>query len=268
MSDNTDSLIERPRAVSDAHTDRPSLNGKRAIVTGGTTGIGRAIAVLLASEGATVDICGRDERHLNDALEAIGQVGTGRGSAIDLAEPGNVERYFADATARLGGLDIAVINAAIPADGLSKMDNRQLRYAIAADFTAYLMSAHEALDAIGQTEQDGGGHIVLTGSMSAHILSPDSTVYAGMKAGIAAFAEALRKELGGRGIKVSLIEPGYTQADFHYPDVDAEEQKRMVRENKMLRPEDIAVAVHYALTQPCRAVVQQITIAPLRKDDE
>jgi 3-oxoacyl-[acyl-carrier protein] reductase len=263
VSDATDSPIERPGAVSDTHTDKPSLKGKRAIVTGGTTGIGRAIAALLASEGATVDICGRNEHHLNDALEAIGQVGTGQGSAIDLAEPHNVERYFADATARLGGLDIAVINAAIPASGLSEMSARELRYAIATDFTAYLMSAHEALDAMGN-----GGDIVLIGSMSAHILGPSSTVYAGMKAGIAAFAEALRKELGSRDVKVSLIEPGYTQADFHYPDIDAEKQKQMVKEEKMLRSEDIAVAVHYALTQPRRAVVQQITIAPLRKDDE
>jgi NADP-dependent 3-hydroxy acid dehydrogenase YdfG len=263
VSDTTDSLVDRPGAVSDAHTDRPSLKGKRAIVTGGTTGIGRAIAVLLASEGAIVDICGRTEQHLNDALEAIGQVGTAQGSAIDLADQDNVERYFADATARLGGLDIVVINAAIPAGGLSGMSARELRYAIATDFTAYLMSAHEAVEAMGK-----GGDIVLIGSMSAHILGPSSTVYAGMKAGIAAFAEALRKELGSRDIKVSLIEPGFTQADFHYPDIDAEQQKQMVKAEKMLRSEDIAVAVHYALTQPRRAVVQQITIAPLRKDDE
>jgi NADP-dependent 3-hydroxy acid dehydrogenase YdfG len=263
VSDHTDSLTGRPGAVSDTHTEKPSLKGKRAIVTGGTTGIGRAIAVLLASEGAIVDICGRNEQHLNDALEAIGQVGAGQGSAIDLAEPYNVERYFADATARLGGLDIAVINAAIPAGGLSEMSARELRYAIATDFTAYLMSAHEAFDAMGN-----GGDIVLIGSMSAHILGPSSTVYAGMKAGIAAFAEALRKELGSRDVKVSLIEPGHTQADFHYPDIDAEKQKKMVKEEKMLRSEDIAVAAHYALTQPRRAVVQQITIAPLRRDGE
>jgi NADP-dependent 3-hydroxy acid dehydrogenase YdfG len=263
VSDTTDSPVDRPGAVSDTHTEKPGLKGKRTIVTGGTTGIGRAIAVLLASEGATVDICGRTEQHLNDALDAIGQVGAGQGSAIDLADQNNVERYFADATARLGGLDIAVINAAIPAGGLSEMSARDLLYAIATDFTAYLMSAHEAVEAMGK-----GGDIVLIGSMSAHILGPSSTVYAGIKAGIAAFAEALRKELGSRDIKVSLIEPGFTQADFHYPDITAEQQKQMVKEEKMLRSEDIAVAVHYALTQPRRAVVQQITVAPLRKDDE
>ena len=264
MSDTTDSLIERPDAVADAHTAMPGLDGKRAIVTGGTTGIGRAIAVLLASEGVTVDICGRNERHLKDAIAAIGAVGKVDGNALDLAERDNVESYFAAAVERLGGLDIAVINAAVPAEGLSEMRGREVRYAIATDFTAYLMSAHEAVAAFG----DRGGDIVLIGSMSAHVLGPHSTVYAGMKAGIAAFAEALRKELGGKGIRVILVEPGFTQADFHYPDIDAEKQKAMVRDEKMLRPEDIAVAVHYALTQPRRAVVQQITVAPRRKDDE
>jgi 3-oxoacyl-[acyl-carrier protein] reductase len=250
--------------ATDVHTNMPSLKGKRAIITGGTTGIGRAIAVLLASEGVTVDICGRDEQHLKDALASIGAVGQGSGTAIDLAERDNVERYFAEAVGRLGGLDIAVINAAIPAGGLSEMSARDLRYAIATDFTAYLMSAHEAIEAMGE----GGGDIVLIGSMSAHVLGPSSTVYAGMKAGIAAFAEALRKELGARDIKVGLVEPGFTQADFHYPDIDAEQQKGMVRDEKMLRSEDIAVAVHYVLTQPRRAVVQQVTVAPRRKDDE
>ena len=71
--------------LSDAHTARTSLEGKRVIVSGGTTGIGRAIAVLLASEGAKVFICGRDERHLADGLERIREVGEGDGVALDLA---------------------------------------------------------------------------------------------------------------------------------------------------------------------------------------
>ena len=264
MTDATDSLIERPDAVADAHTAVTSLNGKRAIVTGGTTGIGRAIAILLASEGARIDVCGRSEQHLRDALAAISAVGKADGNALDLAERDNVEAYFAAASERLGGLDIAVINAAVPAEGLSEMSGRDVRYAIATDFTGYLMSAHEAVAAMGEQ----GGDIVLIGSMSAHVLGPHSTVYAGMKAGIAAFAEALRKELGSKNIRVILVEPGFTQADFHYPDIDADKQKAMVKEEKMLRSEDIAVAVHYALTQPRRAVVQQITVAPRRKDDE
>ena len=71
--------------LSDAHTAVTPLKGKRVAVTGGTTGIGRAIAVLLASEGAKVFVCGRDEQHLADALQRIREVGDGDGMSIDLA---------------------------------------------------------------------------------------------------------------------------------------------------------------------------------------
>jgi NAD(P)-dependent dehydrogenase (short-subunit alcohol dehydrogenase family) len=67
--------------LSDAHTRRTSLHGRKAIITGGTTGIGRAIAVLLASEGVEVFICGRSPDHLADALERIRQLGKGMASA-------------------------------------------------------------------------------------------------------------------------------------------------------------------------------------------
>jgi len=246
--------------VADAHTAVRSLAGRRAVVTGGTTGIGRAIAVLLASEGARVHVCGRDPGHLSDALARIAEVGEGAGTAVDLAEPQHVERYFAEACAWLGGLDIAVINAAIPADALGETDEKTLRYAIATDFTAYLLSAHEALDRF-----DGGGEIkgdvVLIGSMSAHDLSGKSTIYAGMKAGIAGFAEALRREQGDKGVRVTLIEPGWVGSDFQ-PDMTDDEKRRNIAEGKMLRAEDIAVAVHFALTQPSRAVVQQMAVVP------
>jgi NADP-dependent 3-hydroxy acid dehydrogenase YdfG len=93
-------------------------------------------------------------------------------------------------------------------------------------------------------------------------LGPASTVYAGIKAGIAGFAEALRRELGPRGIRVSLVEPGKTGSDFQYPDLPPHKQQTMIAEDAMLRAEDIAVGVHYLLTQPRRTVVQQLTIVP------
>jgi len=248
--------------LADAHTAVMPLAGRRAIVTGGTTGIGRAIAVLLASEGVRVHICGRDPGHLADALARIGEVGEGSGSAIDLAEPEHVGRYFAEASEWLGGLDIAVINAAVPADALGDTDERVLRYQIATDFTAYLLSAREALDRF-----DGAGaikgDIVLIGSMSAHVLSGGSTIYAGIKAGIAGFAEALRREQGGNGVRVSLIEPGFTGSDFQDAGEYPEEKKRtLIAGANMLRAEDIAAAVHFILTQPARTVVQQMAVVP------
>lgn len=251
------------KTIADAHTAMPSLKGKRVAITGGTTGIGRAIAVLLASEGARVFVCGRDEGHLVDALARIREVGEGDGTTTELSDPANVRAFFEQASAYLGGLDCAVINAAVSAKGLTQMSEPELRYAIAVDFTAYLLSAHAAVERL-----DGAGDIILIGSMSAHVLGPSSTVYAGIKAGVAAFSEALRRELGPKGIKVGLIEPGKTGSNMQYPDVPPPEQRKLIREETSLRAEDIAVGVHYMLTQPRRTVIQQIVISPRAQEGE
>ena len=249
--------------LSDAHTEKPSLKCRKAVITGGTTGIGRAIAVLLASEGVEVFICGRDEQYLKDALTRINEVGKGGGIACDLADRRQLDRFFSEAERQLGGYDIAIVNAAIPADGLTDMDEDDTRYAIAVNFTAYLMSAHMAA-----TQMKGGkGDIVIIGSMSAHSLGASSTVYAGIKFGIAGFTEALRKELAGEDIKVGIVEPGLTGSDMQLPEIPPEKQREMIHAEKMLRAEDIAVAVHFMLTQPRRAVVQQITVTQRVQDE-
>lgn len=250
-------------ALSDAHTAMPSLKGRRVAITGGTTGIGRAIAVLLASAGAKVFVCGRSPAYLDDALARIREVGEGDGITTELSEPANVLSFFRQATDYLGGLDCAVINAAVAAGGLTQMREPELRYAIAVDFTAYLLSAHAAVEAL-----DGAGDIILIGSMSAHVLGPSSTVYAGIKAGIAGFSEALRRELGPKGIKVGLIEPGKTGSNMQLPDIQPAEQRRMIRAEESLRAEDIAVGVHYMLTQPNRTVIQQLVITPRAQEGE
>ena len=243
------------RNLSDAHTKMPSLDGRKAVITGGTTGIGRAIGVLLASQGVEIFTCGRDEQHLKDGLERINQVGKGDGISVDLATREGIDRFFDEADKRVAGYDIAVINAAIPVDGVEKTEEDDARYAIATDYVAYVMSAYKAAKAMKDE-----GDLILIGSMSAHSLGGSSSIYAGMKKGIQGFAEALRKELGPKGIKVGLVEPGLTGADFQLPDIPVEKQRQMINEEKMLRAEDIAVAVHFMLTQPRRAVVQQLTM--------
>lgn len=249
--------------IADAHTAMPCLSGRKAIVTGGTTGIGRAIAVLLASEGVDVFVCGRDPQHLADGLARIRDVGKGDGINIDLAEPDAVDRFVVASKDYFGDFDIAIINAATPAKALAEMSAEELRYAIAVDFTAYLTTAYAAAAVMKDK-----GDIVFIGSVSAHLLGAGSSVYSGMKAGVAGFAEALRKELAPKGIKVCNIEPAKTGADFQYDAYSAEEQAEANRKETMLRAEDIAVAVHYVLTQPRRANVQQVVIAPRARGEE
>jgi NAD(P)-dependent dehydrogenase (short-subunit alcohol dehydrogenase family) len=240
-----------------AHSELRALRGRRAIISGGTTGIGRAIAVLLASEGVKVFICGHHDGHLADALAQIRAVGEGDGITTDLADPDNVLAFFDAAETYLGAIDVAVINAAVAAGGLTQTSEEELRRIIAIDFTAYLLSAHAAAARMKPVSD-----LILMGSMSAHVLGPSSTVYAGIKAGIAGFSEALRRELGPKGIRVALIEPGKTGSNMQYPDVPDEKQRAMIAADEMLRGEDIAAGVQYLLTQPTRTVVQQLTIVP------
>lgn len=242
-----------PKDLSDAHTHQPSLAGRRIAITGGTTGIGRAIAIQLASEGARVFVCGRDETHLADALESIRHVGEGDGMAIDLAGQAGPERFFETAEDRLGGLDGAVINAAIPAQTVADTPEADLEYQIATDFTAYLLCTRQAA-----LRLSAGSDIVLIGSMSAISQEPGSSIYVAAKAGIEGLARGLRKELAERDIKVGLVEPGFTGADFQYPDFPPEKQRELIHADKMLRAEDIAVSVHFMLTQPRRAAVSLI----------
>ena len=248
------------RDSHDAHTAATPLKGRRAVITGGTTGIGRAIAVLLASEGCEVFVCGRDPQHLADALVRIREVGAGDGIALDLAEEENVGRFLAAAHTAMGGYDIVIANAAVAAEGLLDMSEQDLRYTIADNFTAYLLTAQHGAREMLATNGERGGDIVLVGSMSAYVLGPGSTVYAGIKYGIQGFAVALRRELGEKGIRVALVEPGLTGSDMQTD--PPEEQAKKIGEEESLRAEDIAVGVHYLLTQPRRAVVQQLTISP------
>ena len=251
-----------PRNLTDAHTRTPSLKGRKAVITGGTTGIGRAIAVLLASEGVEIFTCGRNEQHLKDGLERINEVGKGAGISVDLAKKEGLDRFFSEAESKLGDYDIAIVNAAIPVDGVTDTDEDDARYAVAVDYVAYVMSAYKAA-----AHMKDKGDLILTGSMSAHSLGGSSSIYAGIKKGIQGFAEALHKELGKKGIKVGLVEPGLTGADFQYPDIPADKQREMINAEKMLRAEDIAVAVHFMLTQPRRAVVNQLSVTQRIADE-
>ena len=251
-----DDVLDR----SDAHTEQPSLSGRKAIVTGGTTGIGRAIAVLLASEGANVFICGRTPEHLNDALARIREVGEGDGINVDLAQKDDVAAFFDAAATYLGGIDIAVINAAVPAEALSETKDSDLDYQIAVDFTSYLTTTKAAVK-----RMQAGSDVVLIGSMSAVSQAGGNSIYVAAKSGIEGFGHSLRQELSEKDIKVGLIEPGFTGADFQYPEYPPEKQVEMINEHVMLRAEDIAVAAHFMLTQPRRTAVSLMRVETRRK---
>lgn len=241
----------------DAHTELPSLQGRRALITGGTTGIGRAIAVLLASEGVKVFVCGRDEQHLADALERIGEVGEGSGISVDLTRQEDIERFVREGAEYLGGVDIAVINAALAVNTLEETDTDTIRYTLDTNLTAFVETAKLAVD-----RMEAGADVVFIGSMSSVTQEKGSSVYVAAKTGVEGFATALRKELAEKDIKVGIVQPGLTGTDMQYPDIPADKQREMIHKHEMLRAEDIAVAAHYMLTQPRRSLVSMIHVEP------
>jgi 3-oxoacyl-[acyl-carrier protein] reductase len=250
-------MAEADPHLRDAHTAMPSLEGRKALITGGTTGIGRAIAILLASEGVKVFVCGRTPEHLDDALERIREVGEGDGINIDLTKQEDVDRFVEEAETYLAGIDIAIINAGLPAETLEDSDVEKIRYIVDTNLTHMMTTAKRAVE-----RMQAGSDIVFIGSMSANSREKSSTVYTATKTGVQAFAEALRKELAEKDIKVTNIEPGLVGTDMQLPDIPVEKQREMIHQAKMLRAEDIAAAVHFALAQPRRTIVSLMRVEP------
>ncbi|MFC5408332.1 SDR family oxidoreductase [Larkinella bovis] len=244
--------------TNNLHTPFESLDGKRIVVTGGTTGIGRAIARLLASYGARIFLFGREQEPLADTLAVIRAAGgQADGIRADSSKADDIRRVFQAADDKLGGLDILINCAALGAGSLGEMDDADWRYVIETNLNGYLAATKEALSRMQSQKR---GHIVLIGSMSADVREEGSSVYVATKAAIQGLAESLRKEVNPQGIKVSLVEPGAVGSDMQPTTPEEERQKQETGE--MLRAEDIAVCVHYILTQPLRCDVVSVQIRP------
>jgi NADP-dependent 3-hydroxy acid dehydrogenase YdfG len=235
-----------------------SLNGKNILITGGTTGIGRSTAMLLAAQGAQVMIFGRHQQELDNSMRDIKETG---GSVIgltaDTSKPEDIQRVFKKVDEQLGTLDIMINNAALGYNSVMEGEYKDWSYIVDTNLLGYMAMAHEA---IARMKANGKGHIVNIGSMSADTREKDSSVYVATKAGIQGFSEALRKEVNPLGIKVTLVEPGSVGTDMQ-PE-SPEEQRQTEEKMEMLKAEDIAACVLYSLIQPKRCDVVMVQIRP------
>lgn len=239
------------------------LEGKVAIVTGGTTGIGRATAMLLAGKGVKVVIYGRHERKVRNTLQDLEETGGEfHGVTADNAYEDEIVRVFEETRQRFGDIDILVNNAAIPGGSILKTSYDAALYAIRVNLLGYLVCIREA---VKMMRNKGGGHIVNIGSLSAKVREPDSDVYVATKAGVQAMSESLRKQLAEENIRVSLIEPGLVGTHLHGEPPDVERQVEMEAAGKMLAAEDIARSIYYVLTQPPRSNVLELRVAPIHE---
>jgi 3-hydroxy acid dehydrogenase/malonic semialdehyde reductase len=233
------------------------MKGKRILVTGGTTGIGRATAIELARQGALIFIFGRHEKELKDALNAIREAGGEvEGITADQADHTELSKVYKQAKTKLGGLDVVIANAAISAEGLADMSDEDWRYAVNVNLAGYLDVTKQAAESF----EDEGGDIILVGSIASDGGEEGTSVYAATKAGLQGFAASFRKEVAKRNIRVSLIEPGAVGSDMQ--ESSPEEQRKKIKKDEMLKAEDVAELVGFILTRPERCTIPIVRIEP------
>jgi NAD(P)-dependent dehydrogenase (short-subunit alcohol dehydrogenase family) len=233
---------------------REELSGKRILVTGGTTGIGRETVALLAGRGARILTFGRNREPLEEVLDGVPGVS---GLTADVADRNGVAAVFEAVDRDLGGLDILVACAALGAQPIHEMSDEGWRYVVETNLIGYLACARAAIE---RMRHSGGGHLLFIGSISAELKAPGESVYSATKAGVQAFAEALHKEVAADNIRVSVIQPGSVATDMQQ--CDEAEKRKAIAHDEMLHAVEIAEAVEFVLTRSQRADVVSLRIEP------
>jgi NADP-dependent 3-hydroxy acid dehydrogenase YdfG len=240
------------------------LDGSVALVTGASSGIGEATAVALAGAGAAVAIGARRRDRL-DALSARLRDGGARVLALDLDVTDEAACRTAVARTReeLGGLDVLVNNAGVMLLGtIVGADTEDWRRMVHTNVLGLMYMTSAAID--GMLEQ-GSGDVVNLSSVAGRTARKGAGVYNASKWAVNAFSESLRQEVTGRGVRVSLVEPGATATELssHITQPEAREaSRRMAAGMRTLQAEDIARAVLYVVTQPPHVAVNEVLVRP------
>ncbi|MFD0319337.1 SDR family NAD(P)-dependent oxidoreductase [Streptomyces flavalbus] len=178
------------------------LDGKTALVTGASTGIGLAIARRFATEGATVYLTGRREAELDAAVAQVGSHGIGIQS--DVSQLDDLDRLFAEITRRSGGLDIVVANAGVGNyRPLGKITEEEYEQTTSINLKGTIFTVQKALPLLS-----AGASVTLLSSSAALRAVPGLGVYAATKAAIRSLARTWAAELADRGIRVNALTPG------------------------------------------------------------
>jgi NAD(P)-dependent dehydrogenase (short-subunit alcohol dehydrogenase family) len=231
------------------------LNGKVALVTGGSRGIGLAIARALLADGASVVITGTNEGHLRNASAELGA-----GSAVlplqaDVRRHDDVERAVTMAVDRFGGLDVLVNNAGVGVfRPVADMSLDEWNRVIDTNLTGVFHCSRAALP---RMRARGGGWIVNISSLASTNAFPEAAAYCASKAALNAFSEALMQEVRHDGIRVAYVMPGSVRTQFSGRTPSGQDEWK-------LAPEDVAEAVVGLLRHPPRSLPSRVEIRPAR----
>ena len=215
------------------------LEGKRVLVTGGSSGIGACIARELAAAGCTVGICARRSQLLASVLEDLRRhAADSVALTVDLSDLDEIETFSRQVETALGGVDILVNNAG----QMGALRLPENNWADAERFVRvnYLSPVRLTLALLPGMLERGSGQILNISSVAAKLNPPTESAYAGSKAALTAYFEAAAADLAGRGVTIHNFYPGWIRTSDEPPD-------SLHRDMEGERPEDVAVAVRRQL---------------------
>ncbi len=234
------------------------LSGKRALVTGGSKGIGLAVAKAILAEGGDVVICARDGKRLDRALADLKKQAPGRkvaGRTADVSNNEEVRQLFEFADQELGGLNILINNAGM---GLfratAELSVEEWNRVIGINLSGAFYCSREALQ---RFRQAGGGSIINISSLAGKNPFAGGAAYNASKFGLNGFSEAMMLDHRYENVRVSYILPGSVETEFAGNDPARPSQWKIA-------PEDIAEIVLDILRKPARTLVSRVEVRPLR----
>lgn len=230
------------------------MKDKIAVVTGGTKGIGYAVAESLLKKGAKVFICARDKFELKRALERLSASGAVDGEVCDVRSEAQVAMMLAECIRVFGGVDILVNNAGIGIIGktVEEMTASEFEQTLQTNLFGVFYTCHHTIPLL---KQRGGGYIINISSLAGQNAHPKMAAYNASKFGLNGFTEALMQEVRADKIKVTAICPGSVNTYFG-GDTPSDDQAWQ------LQSEDIAQVVVDLLEMNERALPSKIEIRP------
>ena len=237
------------------------LTGKTALVTGASSGIGRATARALAAEGVRLAITGRSRERLE---EVAGEVGGGTlVLPADLTRPAEIEQVVARTRDAFGRIDILFANAGlyIPGD-VADGDPNAWDELISVNVNSVFRIVHAVLPGMLAAQS---GDIVVTSSVSGHQAIQWEPVYSASKHAIQSFVHGLRRQVASQNVRVGAVAPGMVLNPL-WGNTDPAAIDARVAARKGLRSEDVAEAVIFMLTRPANATVRDLVILPQNQD--
>ena len=233
-----------------------NIDGKSAVVTGGTKGIGFAIAESLVKSGANVFICGRSRTELRDAVAELSKCGVAAGEICDVRSEDQVRQMLEECERTFGGVDILVNNAGIGIVGktVEELSGDEFRQTLETNLFGVFYASHYAIPVM---KRRGGGYIINISSLAGQNAHPKMAAYNASKFGLNGFSEALMQEVRQDNIKVSYICPGSVNTAFGN-DTPSDEKSWQIQ------PGDIAQVVLDLLAMNDNVLPSKVEIRPSR----